>query len=148
MSLVQSIKSFGYPLYDVLITQFDFDMTQTGGVLTLNACDLTEAWKYPLLYDLKSKISDYYGTNIKSLTFYHLINGESTVKKLHEKTSYVFLTGSKRMFVTSDEKGNVNSKPLNDGDLLFFYPGEIKKYNIPKIKGLNSSSILIIFEME
>lgn len=141
----------GFTMYDVLITQEQFQRVEFFKRSVLRIDIPYEKWMHPLIGSIHTRIENEYGMVVKGIFVNHY-DGDDYAP--YHKDSYgdgkgVFTVsiGGTRMFYTKNDKtGLVTKHKLEDGDLFYFNSqfNSIHKHSIPKLKSYKDPRISVV----
>lgn len=147
----------GKTMFDILVHQEDFQFVKKlkrsiSHTVDIEELKSTEKWRHPLIIDMKEKIEEEYGMRVKSVVLNLYKSGEKytdyTTNKSIENGVFIVTIGGDRVLLAKNNKTKSVSKYIaKDGDLFFFNDkfNNTHKYSIPKVKGLNDQTIVIVF---
>lgn len=147
-------KLHGFSMYDILITQETFQRLDRykRSVNRIDAPELVELYKHPLIIDMKRTLEKEYGMNVKGVYLNFYKDGDDYAP--YHKDSYggtgIFTASfgaSRYCYTKNDKTKKVTKYLLEDGD-LFFFNSEFDKHNkhsIPKTKKVKDPRISVVF---
>ena len=145
----------GSTYYDLLLKEhFDPLVNQ---IMVYHSSQLAEKWRLPLINDIRHKITEEYGMNVRGVIVCLLLDGtdyivDSKLNDIPDKSScdftgcFIVTCGAKRILranVGTNIGGEYSAYKAEDGDLFYFTKSD--KIGMPKIIGMKEPSICMYF---